>query len=295
MIHKGHPAFFMPSHLMFVSSRALPTLRLSLLLMALLAFSCSRAAVQTGSTGGGAGSGGGGGGSVIFSLTDLDGDWTGSMLGDQAGDTARNFYMRIVDGLVTESAEGFGSEWLAANARVNVAFDRNGRLGVTLKSNLAAGNLTLEGQMDEAMVILSGTYTFTDSEGETTQGTFSVTRSSGPGHFLISLIGGDWGGEGVNERSKFRLATLEIGNAGRLLSAEVRHPVTDAIVHRYSDGAAQFKFSDDAVGRMDNVIITGDDGSELRFRYLLVNEEGTLISGPGFDSLLGSGFAVIAR
>jgi len=216
-------------------------------------------------------------------------------LGDQAGDQARNFYLRFVDGLITDSAEGFGSEWATANARVNVQFDRNGRLRASLRSNLAAGNLTLEGQMDEAMVLLSGTYSFTDADGAITQGSFSLNRSSGPGHFLISLLGGTWDGEGVNERSKFRLATLEIGTAGRLLSAEVRHPVTDAVVHRYGDGAALFKLTDDAVGRMDDVVVTGNDGSTLRFRYLLVNEEGTLLSGPGFDSVLGAGFAIIAR
>lgn len=273
------------------------TFRLSLLLLAVLSFSCSRTALSSGSTGGGAGTGGGGtgGGGGSFTIADLNGDWTGTLQGDAIDALARNFYMRIVDGLVSESAEGFGSEWATADSNIDLVFDSGGRLRASLRSNLTAGDLTLDGQMDDAMVIISGTYTHVDDTGATTEGTFSVTRSSGPGHFLISVMGGDWNGSGVNDRSKFRFATLEVGTAGRLLGAEMRHPVTDAIVHRYSDGAAQFRFTDDAVGRMDNVIVSGDDGSELRFRFLLINEEGTLLSGPGFDSLLGSGFAVIGR
>ncbi|MGB0953830.1 MAG: hypothetical protein ACPG31_11430 [Planctomycetota bacterium] len=285
---RPHMSFPQPSTLTF---------RLSILLLAVLSFSCSRTALSSGSTGGGAGSGGSGGGTggSGFTIADLNGDWTGSLLGDQTGDLARNFYLRFVDGLVADSAEGFGSRWSTDNARINVAFDAAGRLRATLRSDLTAGNITLEGQMDDAMVILSGTYTFTADDGTVTAGTWSVTRSTGPGHFAISLLEGLWDGEGVNERSKFRLATLEIDATGLLVEAEVRHPVTDAVVHRYSGGAVQFTLTDDAVGRMDDVLITGNDGSTLRFTYLLVNEDGTLISGPGFDSALGAGFAVIAR
>lgn len=269
--------------------------RLVFLLSAALLCSCSRTVPSSGSTGGGAGSGGGTGGTILFSQSDLNGDWTGTLQADLVGASARNFYMAILDGLMTNSADGSGSEWDTSNARFTVSFDEAGRFRGTMNSDLVSGRLALSGQMDDAMVLISGTYTFVPDGGVTTTGTFSVTKSSGPGHFSTELASGAWFGEAENNRSKFRLATIELDDAGALVSAEVLHPITGADVHTYSLGAANFILSDDAIGRMNNVVLSADDGSTLTFRYLLINETGTLMSGPGVDSELGSGFAVISR
>ncbi|MDA1113132.1 MAG: hypothetical protein O3A95_02390 [Planctomycetota bacterium] len=145
------------------------------------------------------------------------------------------------------------------------------------------------------MAFISGTYTLSPDEGATTTGTFSVSKSTGPGHFAASLLGGTWIGEAANARSKFRLATLEVDDAGVLVAAEVLHPITAKTVHSYSFGAAKFTLTDDAIGRMNNIVLSADDGSTLTFRYLLINEDGSLMSGPGFDSELGLGFAIISR
>ncbi|PCJ54486.1 MAG: hypothetical protein COA70_05010 [Planctomycetota bacterium] len=274
-------------------------LRLALLVALAVFCSCSRTSTGSGSAGGGAGNGGngsnGGGGNVIFSQADLNGDWTGTLQADLIGESPRNFYMAILDGLITNSAEGTGLEWDTASAQFSLSFDEVGRFRGTFNSDLASGRLALSGQMDDAMVLISGTYTLRPDKGATTTGTFSVTKSTGPGHFLKDLVSGAWLGEAVNERSKFRLATLEIDETGVLIAAEVLHPLTGKAVHAYSFGSADFSLSDDAIGRMNNVVMAADDGSTLTFRFLLINEEGTLMSGPGVDSELGTGFAIISR
>ena len=256
--------------------------------------SCSRTVPSSSSsTGGGAGSGGGA--SILFSQSDLNGDWTGTLQSDLLNAPARNFYMAILDGLMTNSADGSGLEWDTSSAKFTVSFDEAGRFRANLNSDLVSGRLALSGQMDDAMVLISGTYTLTPETGATTSGSFSVSKSTGPGHFSVGLTGGAWLGEAQNVHSKFRLATIEIDDAGVLVAAEVLHPVTSAGVHTYSLGAANFAFTDDAIGRMNNVVLSADDGSTLTFRYLLINEAGTLMSGPGVDSELGAGFAIISR
>ncbi|MFK5955320.1 MAG: hypothetical protein QM477_02635 [Planctomycetota bacterium] len=269
--------------------------RLAALLAVVLLCSCSRTALSPGSTGGDAGSGGGTGGSLIFTQEDLGGDWTGMLQADLIGAAPVNFYMAIFQGTVSSGAEGTGLEWDGASARFTTEFDVDGRFRTTLNSNLESGRLALSGQMDDAMVLISGTYTYSPASGATVTGTFAVTKSTGPGHFAISLLKGSWTGEAVNPSSKFRLASVEIDEAGVLISAETLDPITGKLVHSYSAGAASFVFNDDAIGRMNNVVFAADDGSFLAFRFLLINEDGSLMSGPGVDSELGSGYAIISR
>jgi hypothetical protein len=67
------------------------------------------------------------------------------------------------------------------------------------------------------------------------------------------------------------------------------------VVHDYDAASNVFVFFDAAIGRLDTVTMTGTDGSTLVFDFLLVNDDGTLMSGPGTDSLLGSGHVELRR
>jgi hypothetical protein len=72
------------------------------------------------------------------------------------------------------------------------------------------------------------------------------------------------------------------------------------VVHHYrpqENGGAEsmFTFFDSAIGRLDIVTLYGTDGSDLTFSYLLINDTGTLMSGPGEDSQLGVGHVELSR
>lgn len=271
-----------------------------LLLSASLFASCGGggALTSSGSSSGGsnAGGGSGGGGSLSFSMGDLDGDWTGELIPGVVDQLERNFYVRIADGLVGDSAEGAGGMWSEADAEVTLNFSSSGFLRLSMNSNGDKGKLAIEGTMDLAMTKINGTFTLEPLVGSTFSGTFELRRSNGPGSFTLDLIRGAWVGKGLNAQDKFRLADMNIDDFGNLESAEVRHPVTDQLVHLFtSASSASFSFFDDSVGRLNNVVMTDSLGDTLTFDFLLVNDQGTLMGGPGASSVLGSGHAELSR
>ena len=56
-----------------------------------------------------------------------------------------------------------------------------------------------------------------------------------------------------------------------------------------------FLFFDSSIGRLEIVKLNGIDGSQLTFGFLLINDDGTLMSGPGEDTELGSGHVELRR
>lgn len=266
--------------------------KLTLLFTVGLLASCGGGGLSStgGSAGTGSGAGSGGGGSSIsFSMGDLNGDWTGELIPDNRQLIRRNLYVRVANGEVTDSAEGGGGEWNGSNANITLEFTNQGFFDVAAASNAGKGDMSLEGTMNVAMNRINGTVRIVGQGGGIYEGTFELRRSSGAGHFGINLVKGTWSGQGSNSRDKFRIASIEIDQNGVVQDAEVLHPVTSALVHTYSSGAGTLNYFDDAVGRMNNVVITADDGSTLSFDFLLVNDEGTLITGVGADSVLGEG------
>ncbi len=250
----------------------------------------------SGGAGGNSNAGNGGDGSISFAMTDLDGDWTGELIPDMGSDVLeRNFYMRLQDGLVNDCVEGGGGIWSEADANVSLTFRTDGSLDVQLTSNGVEGKLSLEGTMNLAMTKINGTFSLQPDLGSVFSGTFELRRSSGSGHFTIDLLAGAWEGKGSNPEDRFRFADLSIDANGDLISASISHPVTDAIVHTYSAGTTSFEFFDTAVGRMNNVVFHGNDGSTLTFEFMLVNDDGTLMGGPAVDTLLGAGHAELIR
>lgn len=278
--------------------------RLALLLSVGVLASCGGGGLTStgGSAGSGSGSGagsgsgsGGSGGGLAFSMGDLDGDWTGELIPVNGVGTQRNVYIRVANGILTDSAEGGGGDWDPSNADIVLDFNTQGFLDLAIESLVDEEDMSLEGTMNVALNQINGTTRIRRADGTFFEGTFELRRSTGAGHFSVDLTEGIWLGQGSNSRERFRISRIEFDNAGVVVQAEVVNPSSSLTVHSYSDGAGTLALTDDAVGRINNVVITGDDGSTLTFAFLLVNDNGTLISGPGVDSELGSGRIELTR
>jgi len=243
-----------------------------------------------------AGSGTGGGTTTItFNLSDLDGDWVGQLIPDNLARPERNFYMRLAVGAVTEAADSLGNEWKGADSVRTLDFSETGLMQTIMESNIFTNNLVLDAQMDDAMSTLTGTFSHLDTDGALIEGSFLLVRSVGAGHFPDALIEGVWDGFGANALAKRRSFTADLDAAGMVLSGEIRRPDNNALIHTYSSGSGTFTYSDSAIGRIDDVVLTADDGSVLTFVYLLIDEGGSLLGGPGFDSRLGPGVVELNR
>lgn len=242
------------------------------------------------------GAGSGGGGTVItFALADLEGDWVGKLLPDVVLRPESNFYLRIAGGSVTEAANSLGHEWTAVGSTRTLDFSDTGAMASVLESTVFTNSMSLDAQMDDAMTMLTGTYSQLLADGSLITGSFTLMRSSGAGHFDVSILGGDWNGFGTNLTGKKRILTFAIAADGSVESGVMTHPLTMVDDHTYSPGAGSFAFADDSIGRLDDVVFAGDDGSILTFTYLLVDEEGTLVGGPAFDTLYSGGLVELLR
>ena len=242
------------------------------------------------------GTGGTGGGSTItFDLSNLEGDWVGQLIPDNLARPERNFYVRIAAGAVTEAADSLGNEWKGANSARTLDFSETGVMQSIMEANLSNNNMVLDAQMDDALSTLTGTFSHLATDGALIEGTFVLVHSIGSGHFPDSLIAGVWDGFGANEMAKRRTFTADLDANGTVLSGEIRRPDNDELIHTYGAGSGVFAYSDSAIGRIDDVVILSDDGSTLTFVYLLIDEEGSLLGGPGFDSRLGNGVVELHR
>lgn len=255
--------------------------------------SCSGGGLS--STGGSAGSGSDSGGGLQFSMGDLNGDWTGELIPNNSSLIKRNVYIRVANGQLTDCAEGGGGDWDTSNASIQLDFNTQGFLDLAIASLADDADLSLEGTMNIALNQINGTSRILQSGGGLLEGTFELRRSSGAGHFTIDLSEGEWQGQGSNSRDRFRVAGIEFDSVGAIVRAEVINPNSSITVHSYSPGAGTLELTDDAIGRINNVLLYADDGSTLTFEFLLINDEGTLVSGPGIDSVLGVGRVELTR
>lgn len=238
---------------------------------------------------------GGGGATTTFDLSNLEGDWVGQLIPDNLAQPKRNFYVRIAAGAVTEAADSLGNEWKVADSVRTLDFSEAGVMQTIMESNIFTNNLVLDAQMDDAMSALTGSFSHLAPNGALVEGSFVFVHSIGSGHFPDPLISGVWDGFGANGMAKRRTFTATLDTDGTLLSGEIRRPDNGELIHSYLPGAGVFTYSDSAIGRIDDVVILGDDKSVLTFVYLLVDEEGSLIGGPGFDSQLGAGVVELNR
>jgi len=251
------------------------------------------------STGGtidpGAGGSGGSGG-ALFALADLDGDWTGELLPTLATRGDRNLVLRMLEGALIEASEGGGGAWDAGNATLALTFTADGFLDLLLDSP-ASGSLHLEGAMNLTMTTISGSFTMDEPARDAYVGTFELRLSSGAISFPDNLAAGEWSGEVLNTADRFRLSLLEIDIDGNVVRAALTKPANSVVVHKYESlgNELAFSFLDESIGLFNPILLTATDGSTLAFDYLLINDDGTLMSGPGVDSVLGSGHVELRR
>jgi len=228
-------------------------------------------------------------------MADLEGDWYGQLVPDSIARDIRNFYFRVVSGELIETADSLGNQWTSVDNN-NLAFTSEGAMSANMSSVLVTNEMVLTAQMDEAMTILAGRFSHVDAGGVLVEGGFVLKRSAGAGQFSAALLEGSWSGVGVNSIGKRRFIDLVMDAAGAVLSGQLVRPFDSFVQHTYSAGAGNvFTMTNDSVGRMDNVQITADDGSILFFTYALIDEDGTLLGGPGYDSMMGSGVGALSK
>lgn len=232
---------------------------------------------------------------ITFALADLEGDWFGQLIPDSVARDTRNFYFSVVGGQLIESADSFGNQWTSIDIS-SLDITTEGLVSASMSSVLVTNNIVLSAQMDDAMTILTGSFSHLDPSDIVIDGTFVLKRSIGAGQFAAPVLEGSWSGIGVNSMGKRRFIDMVLDAAGAVLSGELIRPFDNLVQHVYSPGPGNvFAFTNDSVGRMDNVQILADDGSILFFTYALIDEDGTLIGGPGFDSLMGSGVGTLTK
>jgi hypothetical protein len=242
------------------------------------------------------GSGAVGGGAtppVTFGLDDLEGAWYGKLVPDSLARPERNYYVKIAAGDAVEAADSLGNQWLVADSGRSLDFTAEGALSLSLSSLIESNDLVLTAQMDDAMTTLAGTFSYLAPDGSVTDGTMTLVRSGGAGEFAPAVLEGAWTGFGTNDRGKRRSMEIDLAADGGVASGRIFHPLTLEEVHLYSAGSGTFAFSDDTVGRLDDVVVLADGGDVLTFDWLLVDAEGTLMGGPGFDTLLGVGVVTL--
>lgn len=226
-------------------------------------------------------------------MTDLDGDWYGKLNPTSLAQAKRNFYVKILAGVVTEAADSLGNEWLSADSNHSLDFTTSGVLNLSISSIVQENEMILNAQMDDAMTLLTGSFSALAPAGALTEGSFTLQRSGGANEFTLANLAGEWTGYGTNDFGKRRTLDLSLASDGSVNSAQVIHPVVLTPIHVYSAGAGTFSFGDDSVGRLDNVVMVADDGSITTFHYLLVAQDGSLMGGPGFDTLMGRGVVTL--
>ncbi|MCP4094395.1 MAG: hypothetical protein GY747_13210 [Planctomycetes bacterium] len=251
----------------------------------------------SGSAGAGAGDGGNnGGGGTQFALADLDGNWAGEILPFLESRGDRNLILQMLTGNLLDASEGGGGDWEPGTASLDITFTVDGFLDLTLAS-VESGVLHLEGAMNLARNTINGTFTRNEPERTAYEGTFEIRLSDGGAAFTTALISGEWLGQALNSSDRFRLSQLEVDIDGNLIRAALTKPSSSVIVHHYLPAGNEgvFRLDNENIGLLQEVVLVATDGSTLTFSYLLINDEGTLMSGPGEDSVLGSGHVELSR
>jgi len=270
-------------------------------LACILSFSCAHSAAEVGGAGGTGGTGGTGGsgstGGGGYTLSDLDGEWVGVLYPNSNVLDPFNFYfISADDGVVSDGADSKGNRWLAEDSEITDEMLSSGRMMVKFNSMISVSRLFLDGNMNSAMNELTGDYEYVNTYGIPVRGTFILARSTGEDHFAGLDYAGAWsGGFGVGYNENMRQLEFVLAGDGTVISGSMTHRVTGHEIHHYSLGAGSFAATNTRVGRIDNVVLTADDGAIAECDFLLLDHELTLVGGTGVDSEVGEGRIEIIR
>ena len=244
--------------------------------------------------GSGSASAAGSGTVITFALADMEGDWIGQMVPDSPSKPKRNFYLRVVNGVLVEASDSARSRWNQGDAVTDLSLEVDGDFDANMSSLAAASDLVLSGSMVLDKSTVNGTYSYNGASLLQSEGTFTLTRSSGPGHFDLDQIVGDWEGFGYNMLANRRDMELQLDLAGDVMTARIFR-ATGTDVHTYAAGAGTFAYFDDSIGLLEDVVMIATDGAITTFEYLLVDEDGTLMGGAANDTKLGDGIIELRR
>ncbi len=241
--------------------------------------------------------GGGASGGTQFTRSDLAGDWTGVMTPDDPALESYPFYIRADSaGTPFAGADGLGTDWDLATAQTSAAVDELGNIGIEIDGTGSVNRIQYSGSFAPGALSHSGTYTIYKHSAIVQSGSYQVTRSSGPGHFTIAQhLAGSWSGIAWRHvMTRKRDLLLDLAPDGSVTGGEL---VGEHIFTVNGQNAGIFNFSTgiDSVGRLDNVHMVSDDGSTQDFHFLIVTDDGTLMGGPGVDSVLGDGIVRITK
>ena len=265
-------------------------------LACMLSFSCAHSVAGVGSSGSGS-TGSGSTGSGGYTLTDLDGAWVGVLYPNSNVLDPFNFYfISADDGIVSDGADSKGNRWRAEDSEITDEILNSGRMMVKFNSMISVNRLYLDGNMNPAMNELTGDYEYLNAYGIPIRGTFILARSTGENYFAGLNYAGAWsGGFGVGHNENMRQLEFVLAGDGTVISGSMTHRVTGYEIHHYSLGAGSFAATDTRVGRIDNIVLTADDGAIAECDFLLLDHELTLIGGAGIDSFVGEGVIEIIR
>ncbi len=242
----------------------------------------------------------GGGTNAAFKTKDLAGAWTGvltpippptSSPPNGSAVDPYPFYVRCDSaGMPTDGADARGWDWDLAIASTHAAVNGQGDLLMEMTGSGGVNVMKFFGAMDSSKLIQTGTYTISKHLNVIEEGTYVLTKSGGPGHFSTAAqLEGSWSGIAYRKHNgRFRDFLLDLDSAGSVLGGElVGEHVFDTT--GLNDNLFDFALHDTEVGRMDNVVIQSTDGSTQTLHFMLVTEDGSMIGGPGTDSVLGTG------
>lgn len=263
----------------------LPRALLAAFPAALLTISCAHS--------GGSGTVGGGGTTPppppAFTIEDLDGDWVGQLTPDNPARLVQNAYLRFVNEDLAAVADSAGNEWTEVNSERLFSFDADGLLEVNLGLLVGTSGLEIQAEMDDARAVITGVYTQVGPDLFPVSGTLELVRSTGAGMFTEAMLAGDWAGVAVNDANRSQILELTLDADGVVVAGAMIRPGLQTVRRTYSAGAATFSIFDGGIGRLENVILTADDGVQSFLHYMLVDRDASLLAGPGSDSQLGSG------
>ena len=257
--------------------------------------------------------GGSGLGSVLgpgtnagYKTKDLAGAWTGvftpipppsSNAPNGSAVDPYPFYMRFdVAGKPFEGADARGWDWSLAVAGTNSAVNKTGDVLVEMSGTNGVNAMRLVGVMEESRMVHTGTYTIQKHLSVIEEGTYVLTKSTGPGHFTnAAQLEGSWSGIGYRKTNgRFRDMLLDLDANGSIVGGELVGEHVFSLTG-VNDGLFDLALGDSEVGRLDDVVVQSTDGSTQTLHFLLVTEDGSLLGGPGTDSVLGDGVVRLER
>ena len=229
------------------------------------------------------GAGAGGSPPVVYDNSYMAGDWLGSIEPNNQKEPYL-FYLRcLADGFPYAGADARENDWNDSDYTTFTWVRPSGAFTVSVIRGDAL--VLFEGVMTLGGLVIEGRYLQVLGGNLSGGGDFSAVPSGGPGTFVQGdQLPGSWRGE---------LSTLD----GILVPIQLEVDSLDRIISGHIDGN-QFDLSGwpggipifyeiDSVGRTSSLTVSVMDGSTLQVPFMLVDEDGALVSGKAEHSVLG--------